>query len=439
MDAPIRDFVADYRRRAPARLHMPGHKGQGEPEALDITEIQGADSLYEAAGIIRRSEENASALFGCPTFYSTEGSSQCVRAMLYLAVLAGGGRAKILAARNVHKSFLTAAALLDLEVCWLWPEEDGSYLRCPLSLSQVEAALRQERPTALYVTSPDYLGNMADIAGLSKICHQYGALLVADGAHGAYLRFLRPSRHPMDLGADLCCASAHKTLPVLTGGAYLHLSPALPERLRARAKDALALFGSTSPSYLILQSLDGANPYLADRYPADLAAFLPRLEGLKERLAAQGWAMTGDEPLKLTLLPKSRGYTGSELGDLLRQRGLECEFSDPDHLVVMPTPANPPEDLDWLEEALAALPRRQEILEAPPALCRGRRVLTIRQAMLAPAVELPTQACVGQVLASPCVGCPPAVPVLVCGEEISQAALEAFRYFGIRHLTVVDR
>ena len=124
METPICNFVRKYADSEAIRLHMPGHKGKNilGLEALDITEIDGADSLYEANGIIRQSEENAGRLFGCPTFYSTEGSSQCIRAMLYLAMLHAkeqGKRPVIAAGRNAHKTFLTGAALLDLDVRWL--------------------------------------------------------------------------------------------------------------------------------------------------------------------------------------------------------------------------------------------------------------------------------------------------------------------------------
>ena len=115
METPICNFVRKYAESEAIRLHMPGHKGKNilGLEALDITEIDGADSLYEANGIIRQSEENAGRLFGCPTFYSTEGSSQCIRAMLYLAMLHAkeqGKRPVIAAGRNAHKTFLTGAA-----------------------------------------------------------------------------------------------------------------------------------------------------------------------------------------------------------------------------------------------------------------------------------------------------------------------------------------
>ena len=238
MDTPICDFVRNYAEGNGLRLHMPGHKGHPflGIEHLDITEIDGADSLYEADGIIRQSEENAGALFGCPTFYSTEGSSQCIRAMLYLAVLHASKQGRsplVLAARNVHKAFLSAAALLDLDVEWLYADQTASYLSCHVTPDDVDQTLcaMVEKPAAVYLTSPDYLGNVADIEGIAAVCRRHGTLLLVDNAHGAYLRFLSTSQHPMDLGADLCCDSAHKTLPVLTGGAYLHIAHHLQEEL----------------------------------------------------------------------------------------------------------------------------------------------------------------------------------------------------------------
>ena len=442
MKTPICDFVRRYAESGALRLHMPGHKGAGSlGEALDITEIQGADSLYEASGIIRESEENASALFGCATFYSTEGSSQCIRAMLHLAALHArrtGRKPRIAAARNVHKTFLSAVALLDLEVDWLCPEQQDSYLSCCIDPAALEARLSaaDEKPTAVYLTSPDYLGNLADVAAVSAVCRRHGVLLLVDNAHGAYLRFLEPSLHPVDLGADLCCDSAHKTLPVLTGGAYLHISDRAPALCRDQAKNALALFGSTSPSYLILQSLDRANAYLADGYREKLAAFLPGAAALKDRLAQAGWTILGEEPLKITAAPKSRGYRGHELADLLLEQDIVCEFADPDFLVLMLTPELTEAELLRLESVLNSLPARPAIAEVPPAITPGQTVLSVREATLTPWETVPAEQALGRVLGAPSVGCPPAVPILVCGERIDAQALRSFRYYGIRTCTV---
>lgn len=338
METPIADFVRRYADSGMVRAHVPGHKGKPflGCEALDITEIRGADSLYEADGIIRRSESCAGELFGSGrTVYSTEGSSQCIRAMLYLALICGNGSRTIVAARNVHRAFLYAAALLDFEIVWLWPEQSTSLCSCPVSPDALERTLTElpAPPAAVYLTSPDYLGGMADISALAEVCRKHSTLLAVDNAHGAYLRFLEPSRHPLDLGAALCCDSAHKTLPVLTGGAYLHISRAAPASLRENAKTAMAMFGSTSPSYLTLASLDLCNRYLADGYRERLREMCVYLDEARKALTAAGWQIEPSDPLRLTIKVPS-GMTGGQLADRLRENGVECEYADLDFLVL---------------------------------------------------------------------------------------------------------
>ena len=445
MNTPIVDFVRGYCQSDSLRMHMPGHKGAGPLgfEALDITEFAGADDLYAPEGIIRQSEANASELFGSYTFYSTEGSSQCIRAMLHLAAMHGkriGRRPLVAAGRNAHKTFLSAAALLDLDVLWLWPQQGESYLSCRLTEEDLEQALLSapELPTAVYITSPDYLGNITDIAALSKVCRKYDMLLLVDNAHGAYLRFLAPSRHPMDLGADLCCDSAHKTLGVVTGGAYLHISHHAPAFFRTHGKDAMALFGSTSPSYLILQSLDAANAALAEEYPRQLAEFLALLQPLRQRLTAHGYTLLGEEPLKLTLDAKSYGYEGTELAEWLHRQGVVCEFADSDFVVLMPSPQTGADGLARLEQVLCAIPRRLPITAAPPVLSRPERVLSVRQAALSSSRYVDAAQSEGCILAAASVGCPPAVPIVACGERIDRAAVEAFAYYGIAQCAVVE-
>ncbi len=444
MNTPICDFVQRYADSHTLRLHMPGHKGCSflGMEALDITEIDGADSLYEAAGIIRESEKNAGTLFGCPTFYSTEGSSQCIRAILYLALLHAKqtGKAPVIAAgRNAHKAFLSAAALLDLDVQWLYPADRESYLSCGLDAASLERYLHtaSPKPAAVYLTSPDYLGRIADIAALAQVCHAHGALLLVDNAHGAYLRFLPEPQHPICLGADLCCDSAHKTLPVLTGGAYLHISPAAPALMTRQAKNALLLFGSTSPSYLILQSLDAANRYLSQGYSERLSRSMQQIAALKQELSAHGYTLYGQEPLKITLRTKPYGYRGQELAQILLQHNIACEFADPDHLVLMLTPETGADGLHRLREVLLGISPREAIRETPPHVHPGFPAMTIREAMFSPCETLPVEQCNGRILAAAAVGCPPAVPILVCGEVIDEEAIACFRYYGIGTCPVV--
>ena len=438
MNTPVADFVQRYAKAGTARLHMPGHKGRCflGCEPWDITEIHGADALYEAEGILAESEQNAAALFGSQrTCYSTEGSSQCIRAMLYLAVAASGSHT-VVAARNVHRAFVSAAALLDLEIRWLWPEESRSLCGCPISPAQLEETLHSlpEPPAAVYLTSPDYLGGMAQIPALAQVCHQHGTLLLVDNAHGAYLRFLQPSLHPLDLGADLCCDSAHKTLPVLTGGAYLHLSPTAPAQLAPLAKSALGLFGSTSPSYLTLASLDLCNRYLAEGYPQRLAEAVERLAELRERLTAAGWRVEPSDPLRVTVAAP-RGVTGQELAGQLRRQGAECEYADRDFLVLMTTPENTPEELAQAAAALGQCPGEANPPQLP--LARGERACSIRQAAFAPRETVDAAHSLGRVCGLPTVGCPPAIPIAVSGERITPEALALFAYYGIEQVEVL--
>ena len=468
MNTPICDFVRGFAESDPARFHMPGHKGKGPTgaERIDITELPGADVLYPAKGIILESEKNAASIYGSArTIYSAEGSSLCIRAMVYLAMQYAklrGRKPLIAAGRNAHKTFLSALALCDIEVRWIFPrvpqngegsEGGAGILSCIISPEELEELFMEAEeagrdvPTAVYVTSPDYLGQRSDIAGLSGVCRRHGALLIVDNAHGAYLKFAAAPReaggsgegsmHPLDLGADLCCDSSHKTLSVLTGGAYLHISKGCPEEIVPMAERGMQLFASTSPSYVILQSLDYANREMASGYRERVAEASRALDKLKAELKASGWRLIGDEPLKLTLMPKSKGYTGEELAEILQKQGLYDEFSDPDYLVYMFSASNTAEEIAAIGRALGRLEAKAEIAERPPTLPVPERVMSPREAMLSPFENVPVGLAEGRVLATPSVGCPPAVPIAISGERIGREAAELFAYYGIESVDVV--
>ena len=439
MNTPIYDFVTRYLGSGASRLHMPGHKGAGALgcEGRDITEIAGADALYEANGIIAESEKNASLLFGSgATFYAAEGSSQCLRAMLYLAMVNrrdNRARPVALAARNAHKSLLYAAALCDFDVEWLWPERvTSSVCACPVTAEGLRRRLSELKtpPFCVLLTSPDYLGGTQDIEGLSSVCHAHHIPLLVDNAHGAYLKFLPESRHPLDLGADLCCDSAHKTLPALTGGAYLHISKGAM-RYAEGAKDALALFGSTSPSYLILQSLDLCNARLAGDFPEKLARTVERLEAMKGRLSVHGLHILPSEPMKLTV-----SGDGRAIAEALRRGGVECEYADGDYVVLMFSPENTEADFSRVEAALKGCATLTHLAQAL-MLPRPPRAMTLRQAIFAPSEVAPVGEAAGRVCAAPTVACPPAIPIAVSGERITPEIVALFERYGIKTIRVV--
>lgn len=440
---PIANFVKAYAECGTRRLHMPGHKGKSflGCEALDITEIHGADSLYEADGIIAESEKNATELFGTAcTLFSTEGSSQCIRAMLYLAMLRKkeGKRPVVVATRNVHKSFIFAATLLDFDVIWLWPEGNvESLCSCHISQVTVEKVLREniDSVVAVYVTSPDYLGGQVDIRMLAEVCHKNGTILAVDNAHGAYLRFLESSQHPMDLGADICCDSAHKTFPVLTGGAYLHISKNAPKFFVEQAKYALGLFGSTSPSYLIMASLDLCNQYLSRDYKRSLQATIELKQRYAERLELAGWNVRESDPLKLTIAIPN-GISSQKLTEKLRQHYVECEYADPDYLVFMLTPENTEADLQQIVLALGENASAYREKEQLP-IVRTTQMMSIREAMFAMSETVATKDALRRICRVPTVSCPPAIAIAVPGELIDESILKLFKYYGIEEVDVV--
>ena len=438
MRTPIYDFAKKYAESDATRAHMPGHKGVSRlgVEHLDLTEISGADSLYEADGIIRESEANASRLFGAHTVYSTEGSSLSIRAictMLARFSSSVGREPVVLACRNAHKSFIYGAALSGLAVEWIY---GGSYLSFEIDTEELTALLTKHRPIAVYMTSPDYLGHVADIERIAEICHTHAALLVVDNAHGAYLKFLSPSRHPIDLGADLVCDSAHKTLPVLTGGGYLHVSNSAPRELVSIARSSMELFGSTSPSYLILESLDLCNAELTSGYAERIADFALRMAEFKAKLNTGGYYLSGNEPFKVTIDAKSYGYLGTELARILEELGVYPEFSDPDYLVLMLTPDSSA-SLDRIAEALLGIEKRERITDAPPTPSRPVRAILPRDAMLSATEQVSTAEAEGRILATASVGCPPAIPIAVSGEIIDETTRRAFEYYGIDTVCVV--
>jgi arginine/lysine/ornithine decarboxylase len=198
------------------------------------------------------------------------------------------------------------------------------------------------------------------------------------------------------------------------------------------------MFGSTSPSYLILQSLDMVNVYLVSGYRHQLKERIQQVREMKEALIQQGYELTGNEPMKVTIRPKSYGYTGQELANLLQRNSVFCEYADPDHLVLMMSPELGPSGVKRAQEELLNIPQLPAIEDAPPPFRRCNVEMSIRQAVLSPCRTLPSDHSLGRILASPSVGCPPAVPIAICGERIDLATIQRFRYYGIRRVTVLN-
>ena len=179
--------------------------------------------------------------------------------------------------------------------------------------------------------------------------------------------------------------------------------------------------------------MDLCNKYLAGEFPAQLAETVKRISRLKGQLRTRGWDVADSEPLKIVV----RTSSGTALADGLRRHGVECEYADPDHLVLMASPQNQVEDYERIWLAFSSCERKTEEHKAPLGMAPPERVMSIRQALLSPWEEVPADQAVGRICAAPSVSCPPAVPVVVSGERIEADAAEVFRYYGISSVYVV--
>lgn len=436
MNTPISDFLDRYVDSGAIRLHMPGHKGVGDMERYDITEIAGADVLYHSDGIIRESERNLEKLYGTSrSVYSTEGSTLSIKAMLTLAYMSGVRR--IIAPRNVHKAFVYAVAQIGLEVEWI---STTSLDICSsiLDIERLESILSNDSDgVAVYVTTPDYLGNMLDVKAISKCCKAHRVPLLVDNAHGAYLRYLPKDMHPISLGASMCVDSAHKSMRVLTGGGYLHLAKDASAIWIDNVERAMAMYASTSPSYLILRSLDRQNAYMDSDYRKDLVEATDRIISLRENLISHGYTLVGDEPLKVSIDCSSYGYSGEEIGAILRAEGIEVEYSDLRYIVMMYSERNTLEEIHKVSSVLTSIPMRTPVEIPPMILPTPSRAMSIRDALYSQVEKIDVKRAEGRVYSDALISCPPAIPVLMSGEIVSREAIDLMLRLGITHVTVV--
>lgn len=448
MDTPIVNFLTEYSNTHQVRPHMPGHKGRSpladsrfkSMYAFDITEIEGADSLYESNGIIAKSEKNASELFGTKaTYYSCSGSTLCIQAMLFMMKQEGR---KIFAMRNVHRSFLNACCLLNLEVEWVYPKKYEGILSGMVPLGELEYLLsHNKKPAAVYITSPDYLGNMADIGAVSKLCKKYNAVLIVDNAHGAHLAFTPINMHPIALGADMCCDSAHKMLPALTGAAYLHIGN---ERYIKKAKHAMSVFGTTSPSYLILSSLDLCNLYLAQNIREDIVRVQNEIHRMHSALSEYFRFSYGDT-FHMTIHAKESGCTGLQIVKFLKKDNIEPEYYDRDIVVLLFSPVTDASSVRVITasllEAARTLDCHAKKISKNDGIgpCKLESVMPMQEAFFADYEEIPVDNAEGRVCAGVHVPCPPAIPIAVSGEMINKECINIFKYYNIQTVDVVKK
>ncbi len=427
LNTPICNFLEKYTADNRLRLHMPGHNGEFPH---DITEVLGADSLYDtdkSGGIIAASEAFAASLFGAKrTCYSCGGSTLAIQTGL--ALLKARGCKTIAASRYSHRAFANACAALQLDIKWLYPAD---YLSANIKYD----ARALVGADALFITNIDYYG------GTWEFVNPNVPVLV-DNAHGAYLRFIDKRQfgaeylHPLELGFPLMSAeSAHKTLPVLTGGAYLHFTDGVDF---SRAKEFMAMFGSSSPSYLMLESLDRFNGLITQNVRMINNA-CEAVMSLKQDLEICGVPLLKSDPLRITINARECGMSGAEYAAALRANGAECEMADDNFVVLMFSGATTLEDCERAEMAIKfVLNRPPKPLVKFPHI-KATQGMPMWEAMYKSRKLVPIEAARGEICAEMKSVCPPGIPLIFPGEIIDHTTAEILKSRGINKIHIVMR
>lgn len=447
-NTPLYNAIRAYADSGTVPFHMPGHKlGAGLPAeflsglaGLDLTELPGTDNLHHPAGAIRAAQELAAEAFGAlAAYFLVNGSTGGVQAMIAAICRPGDS---LIVGRDCHKSVIGGMLLAGVRPVYILPEYDESFgITTGIRPESVDAALcAAPDAVGVLLTRPNYYGICSDLAEIARIVHRHGKILAVDEAHGSHLCFTdRLPVSALAAGADICVQSAHKTLPALTQGAYLHVGSEAVDR--ERLQYFLRTLQTSSPSYLIMASLDMARAIMQESGKTYLDHLLSKISGLKEQNRVTAERILGKKDIRgfdldetrITVCVKDLGMSGYEAEGLLRDRfGIQAEMSDLCNIVCIAVPSDLDKNLGCLFSALESLSAFSKANGAPGKQAPYRPQLPVLKLSPAEAVNARSswvrlEEAAGRISRGIVAPYPPGIPVLCPGEEISGKTVDYIR------------
>lgn len=441
IEVHLYDKLKEYAESDYYPYHMPGHKRRlcgALPQQLlkmDITEIDGFDNLHQPEELLRNLQEKAACFYGAEeSFYLVNGSTCGILAAVSAALPVGG---HILMARNCHKSAYHAVYLKKLTVSYLYPAIMEEYdINDAITPEQVEGALNSEpNIDAVLLVSPTYEGRIADVERIAQIVHERGIPLIVDEAHGAHLGWNEGlPANSCQAGADLVIHSVHKTLPAMTQTALLHVSGNLIHRDRLRR--FLHIYQTSSPSYVLMASIDNALHLMEQRGQELLNLFCMRYRRMMEQLSAckclefvaleKGRQDIG----KLVISTKRFGLSGQRLYDiLLEEYHLQTEMAAESYCLAMFTVGDEEEAYERMTAALLDIDARMSSGVLKPDATFKIHYFSLPEKVsgaiaLSDAWDMPAELVILQEAIGRYVGefinlYPPGIPLLVPGEILT--------------------
>jgi arginine decarboxylase len=434
---PLIEALTEFKEANPISFHVPGHKGgilSGLPSELrvalqyDFTELEGLDDLHEPSGVIEEAQQKLSSLYGSDrSFFLVNGSTVGNLAMVYAACRAGE---TVIVQRNAHKSIFHAIELTGARPVFVSPVWDPiTKTAGTVTAMQVGKALKAYPDAkAVILTYPTYYGLTGnELEETIRLCHTYEIPVLVDEAHGAHFVVGEPfPRSALEMGADVVVHSAHKTLPAMTMASFLHVrSDFIAGEKIARY---LGMLQSSSPSYLLMASLDDARAYAGLYNEEDKKSFMEqRMDFIKQLGLIPGLqTVETDDPLKLIL--RVEGYSGFDIQKKLEAEGIYGEIADP-YQVLFVLPLLKVESIypfaeicEKIKAVVACLDEMNRIIsvvEIPP-LGEGLSHLayTSEEVACMEVEWIPYRGSVGRVAAASIIPYPPGIPLLIAGEIV---------------------
>lgn len=439
------DKLISYNKEDYYPMHMPGHKRNTtlmpmvNPYGIDITEIEGFDNLHQAEGILKELSERISRLYGAgKSFPLINGSTAGILAGISAATTRGD---QVLLVRNCHKSVYHGVVLRGLEPIYCYPQKTTPIpINGGILSSEIEELLITYPGIKLVIiTSPTYEGVVSDVKAIAEVVHRHQALLMVDEAHGAHFGFHEKfPKSAVTLDADLVIQSLHKTLPAFTQTAVLHSNN---KELNHKIEQYLAIYESSSPSYLLMAGIDRCISMLEDdkelfpTFVKRLERFYDSMEALNnlkianETLVGQNGVYHLD-PSKITISTKETSISGHQLQEILREKyHIIMEMEAPDYVLGMTSICDTEEGFDRLTKALLAIDKdillvKKDQVKQTELVSKPVQEMIPQEALEQPTEQIKLQDSVGRISAAFISLFPPGAPILVPGERIEQELLD---------------
>ena len=462
MQTPIVEGLRRYMEEKNARFHMPGHKGKNNYfnwedliPYIDVTEVNGTDNLHNPSGIIKRSEELAAITFGAKqTLFSVSGTTSGIYSAILSSTKPGD---KILIQRNCHKSVYNALIFGRLNPVYIYPEY--SYKDNVLGGVDPELVdkylLEDNEIKAVVITYPTYYGICSDIIKLSQIVHKHNKILIVDEAHGSHLKF--SNKLPisaLEAGADIVVQSTHKTLPAFTQSSMVHVGSDKVDI--ERLKLYMTMFQSTSPSYILMASLDVARAYMDKYGEENINIHINRIKKITDYLRGIKGVKVFDieninnnnnffafDTTKILFSLIDLNISGTKLDEILRSRyNIQIEMADYYYGLAITTILDDEKDLEKLAYSLEDVAKNTKIEEVKNLNIRFENVNPVSELKPYEAFEreklkVNLEISENKICGDFIIPYPPGIPIICPGEIITKDIIDYINFLKVNNIEIL--